>query len=99
MNTGPLQTSWAHTEDALAKAVRKTAQAIQALSPHPAHTSTPPRAYLVGGYVRDLLLGQTSTDADMEIFGVPLETLHATLEKLFPQAVHLVGKSFGIFKI
>lgn len=61
--------------------------------------ASPPRALLVGGYVRDLLLEQAPKDADVEIFGVDAERLHALLEELFPGHVHDVGRAFGILKI
>jgi tRNA nucleotidyltransferase/poly(A) polymerase len=34
-----------------------------------------PSAYLVGGFVRDELLGITSKDADIEVFGMASEEL------------------------
>lgn len=61
--------------------------------------SSPPRALLVGGFVRDLLLSLFPTDADIEVYGVEPSTLEAVLQRLFPGRVNLVGRAFGVFKI
>lgn len=60
-----------------------------------------PRAFLVGGFVRDLLLGDISaTDADLEIYGIPVELLEAMIRPLFPEApVSTVGKAFGVIEV
>jgi tRNA nucleotidyltransferase (CCA-adding enzyme) len=53
--------------------------------------------YLVGGAVRDALLGRGSKDADYLVTGVPLEDLRARLE---PEVrVDVVGASFGVLKV
>ena len=62
-------------------------------------TSVPPRAFLAGGAVRDLELGSTVTDADVEVYGVPADDLRVLLEKLFPGRVHDVGSAFSVYKI
>jgi tRNA nucleotidyltransferase (CCA-adding enzyme) len=54
---------------------------------------------LVGGFVRDALDGRETTDADVEIYGVPVERLEALVEGAFPGRVNTVGRSFGVFKI
>lgn len=54
-------------------------------------------AYYVGGTVRDALLGKPSKDIDIEVFGVPQDTLESIL--LTFGEVNLVGKSFGIYKV
>src|SRR5262245_4165140 len=59
----------------------------------------PPRALVVGGYVRDVLLGRPTTDADVEVFGVPLERLEELIHRMFPERVNTVGRSFGVLKI
>ena len=53
--------------------------------------------YLVGGAVRDALLGQPSKDADYLVTGVPLETLRVSLA--IWARVDLVGSSFGVLKL
>jgi tRNA nucleotidyltransferase (CCA-adding enzyme) len=54
------------------------------------------RAYLVGGCVRDALLGLSQKDFDLEVYGVDYETLARGLS---PHGrVDLVGKSFGVIK-
>ncbi len=55
------------------------------------------RAWLVGGPVRDLLLGQAPKDVDMEAFGLDEATLHDALASL--GKVRHVGKAFGVFRL
>lgn len=49
---------------------------------HGAAHSGAARAYIVGGWCRDKLLGKASTDIDMEVFGVAPEQLTAALTSL-----------------
>ncbi len=55
------------------------------------------RAYLVGGSVRDALLGEPAKDLDIEVFGLEPDTLRGLLGERF--ALDLVGQSFGVLKI
>lgn len=55
------------------------------------------RALLVGGCVRDGLLGGTPKDFDVEVYGLTPERLKATLGSAF--ALDLVGASFGVLKL
>ena len=55
------------------------------------------RALLVGGWVRDELLGLPPKDADLEVFGIPADRLRAMLERL--GRVETVGESFAVFKV
>lgn len=55
------------------------------------------RALLVGGAVRDLLLGRTSKDIDIEVHGISLGALEEILKEQGP--VSAVGKSFGVLRI
>ncbi|MEM8549160.1 MAG: HD domain-containing protein [Verrucomicrobiota bacterium] len=55
------------------------------------------RATLVGGCVRDALLGLESKDADMEIFGLSERQLLKLLQEDY--RVDAVGKAFGVFKL
>lgn len=55
------------------------------------------RTWLVGGCVRDLVLGRQPRDLDLEIFGLPPGQLHALIGKHF--SVQFVGKAFGVFKL
>lgn len=55
------------------------------------------RTWLVGGSVRDLVLGRQPRDLDLEVFGIPPGQLHALLEQHF--SVQFVGKTFGVFKL
>ena len=54
------------------------------------------RAYLVGGCVRDSLLGIAHKDFDLEVYGVGYEVLSRALSA--HGRVDLVGKSFGVIK-
>ncbi len=55
------------------------------------------RALLVGGVVRDWLLGLPGKDVDIEVFGLPAAELRRVLRQRF-QVVE-VGSSFGVFKL
>ena len=55
------------------------------------------RALVVGGWVRDRLLGHPSKDFDLEVFGLPAETLRRVLSRFGP--VNAVGESFTVFKV
>lgn len=54
-------------------------------------------AVLVGGCVRDHLLGLKSKDIDVEVYGINADDLEKVLAQKWP--VYSVGKSFGIFKV
>ena len=53
------------------------------------------RAYYVGGFVRDTLLGSESKDMDIEIHGITPKELEAVLDSLGQRMT--IGESFGIF--
>ena len=55
------------------------------------------RALIVGGWVRDRLLGRDSKDIDLEVYGVPAASLRALLERVGP--VNTVGESFTVYKV
>ncbi|MEW6742011.1 MAG: HD domain-containing protein [Planctomycetota bacterium] len=55
------------------------------------------RAFVVGGCIRDLLLGLPPGDADFEVYGLPLEKLLQNLASI--GRTELVGKSFGVLKV
>jgi tRNA nucleotidyltransferase (CCA-adding enzyme) len=55
------------------------------------------RALVVGGWVRDRLLGRESKDIDVEVFGVRADRLRALLETL--GRVETVGESFQVYKL
>src|SRR3954466_11797965 len=54
------------------------------------------RALIVGGWVRDRLLGRDSKDVDIEVFGVPADRLRSLLEAF--GRVETVGESFQVYK-
>ncbi len=55
------------------------------------------RALVVGGSVRDELLGLTPKDFDVEVSGIPADELRALLEQF--GRVDAVGESFAVYKI
>jgi tRNA nucleotidyltransferase (CCA-adding enzyme) len=55
------------------------------------------RPRLVGGCVRDWLLGLEPKDFDVEVAGVDFETLHRVLAPF--GATDVVGRSFGVIKL
>jgi tRNA nucleotidyltransferase (CCA-adding enzyme) len=55
------------------------------------------RALIVGGAVRDRLLGIDAKDLDIEVFGIPADQLKALLERF--GRVDTVGEAFTVYKI
>ncbi len=54
-------------------------------------------AHLVGGCVRDAVLGRAITDVDIEVFGIAVDELTSLLGTMV--GFSLVGASFGVFKV
>jgi tRNA nucleotidyltransferase (CCA-adding enzyme) len=55
------------------------------------------RAFVVGGFVRDRLLGLESAEIDLEVFGVPEHELRGLLERI--GRVEAVGQQFAVYKM
>ncbi|HOC17685.1 MAG TPA: hypothetical protein PKK95_05420 [Vicinamibacterales bacterium] len=55
------------------------------------------RALIVGGWVRDRLLGIASKDVDVEVYGLPAPRLREVLSAFGP--VETVGESFTVYKL
>ena len=55
------------------------------------------RALIVGGWVRDGLLGRQAKDLDLEVFGIAPEPLKELLNAF--GSVNTVGESFTVFKV
>ena len=55
------------------------------------------RALVVGGWVRDRLLGRPGKDVDLEVYGLPAPRLKTLLATLAP--VNTVGESFTVYKV
>jgi tRNA nucleotidyltransferase (CCA-adding enzyme) len=55
------------------------------------------RAIVVGGWVRDRLLGLASKDLDLEVFGIAAPDLRLLLERF--DRVDTVGESFTVYKV
>ena len=60
-------------------------------------TSELKNAYLVGGCVRDAMLGLDGKDFDVEVFGIGYETLARSLSRW--GKTDWVGRSFGVVKL
>ncbi len=55
------------------------------------------RALIVGGWVRDRLMGRESKDVDLEVYGLPASRLRELLASF--GSVNAVGESFTVFKV
>lgn len=55
------------------------------------------RALIVGGWVRDRLMGRTSKDIDIEVYGLAADRLRDVLAEFGP--VNAVGESFTVYKV
>ena len=55
------------------------------------------RSLIVGGWVRDRLLGLDGEDLDLEVYGIGYREIVAALEP--HHRIDLVGKSFGVAKV
>ncbi len=55
------------------------------------------RALIVGGWVRDQLLGRPNKDIDIEVYGIPAPRLRQILERI--GRVNTVGESFTVYKV
>ena len=55
------------------------------------------KAYLVGGVVRDEILGLPSKDFDFEVFGLPMEKVNEILKRF--GNVKEVGQHFGVLTL
>lgn len=55
------------------------------------------RAYLVGGCVRDMLMGIEPKDMDIEVYNIQPDDLERLLSKF--GKVNLVGKQFAVYKL
>jgi len=55
------------------------------------------RALVVGGWVRDRIMGRPSKDIDLEVYGVPADRLRELLARF--GSVNAVGESFTVYKV
>ena len=55
------------------------------------------RAFIVGGFVRDRLLGRESREVDVEVFGLQGDVLRSLLGRL--GRVEIVGQHFAVYKL
>jgi tRNA nucleotidyltransferase (CCA-adding enzyme) len=80
-------------------AVSYLATRIYSMPPDPKYPDAQPQALIVGGFVRDSMLGKFPKDADIEVYGVSPARLEEMLEQMFPGQVIKAGKSFGVLKV
>lgn len=85
-------------EKPLVRAAQDLARAVLEIEPNPEYAPQPPRALIVGGFVRDLMLGLKPKDADVEVYGVAPAEVVALLNKMFG-SVNEAGKAFGVLKV
>lgn len=86
-------------DPAVVAEIVKIANAVRDVPAVDDYRDAMPRALLVGGFVRDALLGIPSKDADIEVFGADAEALEDALRDLYPGNVKMVGRAFGVLKI
>jgi tRNA nucleotidyltransferase (CCA-adding enzyme) len=55
------------------------------------------RAVIVGGWVRDRLMGRVCKDLDLEVYGLPADRLKNLLSSF--GRVNTVGESFTVYKV
>ena len=55
------------------------------------------RAVIVGGWVRDRIMGRPAKDADVEVYGLDAPALREVLQQF--GSVNAVGESFTVFKV
>jgi tRNA nucleotidyltransferase (CCA-adding enzyme) len=55
------------------------------------------KVFVVGGAVRDALLGKHPKDIDLMVTGLPSDQVHEALKSL-PGKTNLTGKDFGVFR-
>ena len=55
--------------------------------------------YLVGGCVRDIILGEEAKDFDIEVYGIRIDDLGSLLSAKLGAKAEQVGKAFGVFKV
>ncbi|MFH1621205.1 MAG: HD domain-containing protein [Patescibacteria group bacterium] len=83
----------------LIEAANRLATIIRSVPLDPKYPETEPRALIVGGFVRDAILGLHPKDIDTEVYGISADRLEDLLNQLFPGKVNAVGRAFGILKI
>lgn len=95
-----IQRARLHEQDPeLLQPISEFAAKVYSCPTDPKHPELQPRALMVGGFVRDALLGGHPKDADIEVLGLSPERLEELLEQLFPGKVDRVGQQFGILKV
>ncbi len=85
-------------DNPLLAAADRLARAVAEIEPNSDYAPVAPRAMIVGGYVRDKMLGLDPKDADLEVFGVDPAVLKALCEKLFGKAKD-AGVDFNMLKV
>lgn len=84
-------------EPRLIEIAQEVTQLVRSLEP--AGEGLVPDVRIVGGFVRDSMIGLTPKDIDLEVYGVEPTLLEATLKARFGDALEKVGKSFEVLKL
>jgi len=85
-------------DNPLLAAAEDLARAVAEIEPNADYAPVVPRAMIVGGYVRDEMLGLDPKDADLEVFGVDPVALKALCERMFGKAKQ-TGGDFNVLKV
>lgn len=83
----------------LIAAAKHLANKIRSVPRDARYQDVEPRTLIIGGFVRDAILGGQPKDLDLEVYGVAPEHLEEILNQLYPNSVNTVGRSFGILKV
>ncbi len=86
-------------DERLINAANRLATIIRSVPADPKYPNIEPRALIVGGFVRDAILGLHPKDIDIEVYGISIDRLEDLLNQLFPGKVNAVGRSFCVLKI
>jgi tRNA nucleotidyltransferase (CCA-adding enzyme) len=81
-------------DDVALEAARCIADVVRTATPK-AEYGQDPHALIVGGFVRDAVIGVSSKDLDMEVFGLSDQELEVRLNRAFPGKVVRAGRSYS----
>ena len=79
-----------------AQKINPVKRLAKALHNYTKHSS---KCFVVGGFVRDELLGIKPNDVDLEVFGVSQNALDKIVRKTFPKTAITQSKKFGTWNI